>query len=110
MDSCNGWSWCLLHWSTSFETVRFAVRWLSYRAPAFPSVDVPTGGEDEGCGRRDVEVRAGPDCGSDHPKGLVRVALKALAHRPRPKGSPPKEQAFRENLSLYHSSFGIGIP
>ena len=38
-----------------------------------------------------MKVPAGPDCGSKQSTGLVQVALKALAHCPRPEGSFPEE-------------------
>ena len=45
-------------------------------------------------------LSSGPDQGSNHPKGLARVALKALAHRLRPEDSPPEKQLFRGNSGL----------
>jgi len=53
------------------------------------------GGRERGCGRRDVEVGAGPDCGTVSTHGGYAGALKAEAYRPQPRARSPREPADR---------------
>ena len=36
------------------------------------------------------KLQAGPNSGSEHPKGLARAALEVEAYRLRPEGLPPE--------------------
>ena len=56
------------------------------------------GSEPGGRRRRGVEVGAGPDLGSNHPKGLAWEAFKPPIYRLRPEGLFPRLPTYLERL------------
>ena len=61
------------------------------RLSLLPRQGLPQGARLEAADAGTWRLRAGPERGSEHPKGSVRAALKAQAYRLRPEGLPPAE-------------------